>query len=223
MIEPVLHPVPIGELHPTQITVGMREVTAKRKEWRGKGWTKGADFLGTHMFPVVLGPKARYYIIDHHHLALALKGEGVEHVLVNVIADLRRLEPDAFWFVMANRNWMYSYDEKGRRREHTDLPKALDGMIDDPFRSLAGELRRLGGYSKETAPYSEFQWADYLRRRMKLKDLKKDFNSASEQAMKLAKSGDADYLPGWCGPTHSSGTAVGADLCQNLPARSRQR
>jgi hypothetical protein len=27
-----------------------------------------------------------------------------------------------------------------------------------------------------------------------------DFNRALKQAIKLAKSEDADYLPGWCGP-----------------------
>lgn len=208
MIEPVLHPVPIDALRPTQITVGLREVTAKRKEWRDKGGIKGANFLGTHMIPVIIGPKAQYYIVDHHHLGLALKREEVEHVLVNVIADLKALAPDAFWFVMDNRAWMHVYDEKGRRRDYTDLPKSLDGMVDDPFRSLAGELRQLGGYSKETTPYSEFLWADFLRRRMRRKDVEKDFQSALELALNLAKSGDADYLPGWCGPTHSRGAAT---------------
>ena len=129
-------------------------------------------------------------------------------MLVNVIADLKRLAPDAFWFVMDNRAWMHVYDEKGRRRDYTDLPKSLDGMVDDPFRSLAGELRQLGGYSKETTPYSEFLWADFLRRRMRRKDVEKDFQSALELALNLAKGGDADYLPGWCGPTHSRGAAT---------------
>src|SRR5262245_1178867 len=38
--EPLLKPVPITELRPTQITVGLREVNAKRKRWRGTpfGW-----------------------------------------------------------------------------------------------------------------------------------------------------------------------------------------
>jgi len=66
--EPLLHPVPITELRPTQITVGMREVKAKRKRWREEGDTKGAEFLGKHMIPVILGPKQRHYVIDHHHL-----------------------------------------------------------------------------------------------------------------------------------------------------------
>ena len=35
--EPTLNPVPIMELRPTQITVGMREVEEKRRAWREKG------------------------------------------------------------------------------------------------------------------------------------------------------------------------------------------
>ncbi len=88
--EPILHPVPIGELRPTQITVGIREVEAKRKAWRAKTDGQGAEFLGQHMVPAILGPKSRYYVTDHHHLALALHREGVASVLVTVIADLRR-------------------------------------------------------------------------------------------------------------------------------------
>jgi len=47
--EPHIHPVPIAALHPTQITVGMREVEAKRRRWRELRKSK-ADFLGTCVF-----------------------------------------------------------------------------------------------------------------------------------------------------------------------------
>jgi hypothetical protein len=73
-------------------------------------------------------------------------------------------------------------------------------MVDDPFRSLAGELRRAGGFAKDTTPFSEFLWADFLRRRLKRKNVEQDFARAVEKALELAKSRDADYLPGWCGP-----------------------
>ena len=73
-------------------------------------------------------------------------------------------------------------------------------MVDDPFRSLAGELRHAGGFAKDTTPFSEFLWADFLRRRMKRKFVERDFGGAVKQALKLARSLDADYLPGWCGP-----------------------
>ena len=58
--EPILEPVPITSLRPTQITVGMREVMAKRKRWREKDANKGGKYLGKHMIPVVSpGPAMR--------------------------------------------------------------------------------------------------------------------------------------------------------------------
>jgi hypothetical protein len=198
--EPILHTIAIDDLRPTQITVGMREVEAMRKAWRAKEGDKAAAFLGRHMIPVIVGPRGRYYITDHHHLARALHEEGVEGVFVTVIANLRRLEPASFWFVLDNHNWMHPFDEDGRRRRYQDIPTSVEDLVDDPFRSLAGELRRAGGFAKDTTPFSEFLWADYLRRRMKRKLVEKDFGAALKQALKLARSVDADYLPGWCGP-----------------------
>jgi hypothetical protein len=198
--EPVLHPVPIADLRPTQITVGMREVTAKRRAWRAKHGGKAAEFLGQHLIPVILGPKERPYVIDHHHLTRALLDEGVENILTAVVADLRRLEPDAFWFVLDNKSWTHPFDERGKRRGYDDIPKSVKDLVDDPFRSLAGELRRVGGFAKDTTPFSEFLWADFLRRRLKRDDVVKDFDAALAEAQKLAAGEEADYLPGWSGP-----------------------
>src|SRR6266536_6077106 len=103
--EPVLHPVPIKSLRPTQITVGMIEVEEKRKRWREHGEKKKGEFLGKHMIPVILGPKERHYVIDHHHLARALHEEGVKDVLVTIVTDLRELDQDAFWTVLDHRAW----------------------------------------------------------------------------------------------------------------------
>ena len=198
--EPVLTTVKIADLRPTQITVGMREVVIKRKRWREIGMRKGEEFLGKHMIPVVLGPKNRNYVVDHHHLARALHEEGVKQVAVTVTANLSRLDPDEFWSVMDERDWMHPFDAQGRRRHYRDIPKSVADMIDDPFRSLAGELRRAGGFAKETTPFSEFLWADFLRRRMKRKIVESDFDRAIARALQLAKSPDANHLPGWCGP-----------------------
>ncbi len=196
--EPVLHPVAIADLRPTQITVGMREVEVKRNAWRRKEGDKAAEFLGRHTIPVILGPKDRHYVIDHHHLIRALLEEGVRDVLVTVVTRLKRLEPDAFWFVLDNRGWMHPFDDAGRRRAYEDIPESIKGLLDDPFRSLAGELRLAGGFAKDTTPFSEFLWADFLRRRIKRKTVEGDFDGALQQALKLAKTEDADYLPGWC-------------------------
>jgi hypothetical protein len=199
--EPMLTQVAITDLRPTQITVGMREVLAKRKHWRELAKKKGGNFLGRHLIPVILGPKQRNYVIDHHHLARALHDEGVKEIAVTVLANLSKLDADAFWTVMDNRNWMHPFDAKGRRRHYKDIPKSVTELVDDPFRSLAGELRRAGGYAKDTTPFSEFIWADFLRRRMKRKLVERDFQRAVEKALELGRSMDANYLPGWCGPS----------------------
>jgi hypothetical protein len=199
--EPILTPIPIAGLRPTQMTVGYREVAEKRREWRERSDEKGSLFLGRHMIPVILGPKARHYVIDHHHLARALFDEGVSDILVNVVADLRDLKPAEFWVFVDNSGWCHPYDDEGRRRDFDDIPASIEKLKDDPFRSLAGELRRAGGYAKETAAFSEFIWADFLRRRIKRKAVEKSFGRALARALTLAKSPAADHLPGWSGPS----------------------
>jgi len=199
--EPILMPVPVEELRPTQLTVGKREVEIKRKAWRDRTKKKEREFLGRHMIPVIKGPKDHHYIIDHHHLALALHEEGVKDVLVTTYADLSMLDGRIFWATMDARNWVHPFDDTGKRRDFKAIPKSLRDMIDDPYRSLAGELRRIGGFAKETAPFSEFQWADFLRGRVKRTLVEKQFTRALEKALALAKSQDAIYLPGWCGPS----------------------
>jgi hypothetical protein len=204
--EPLLNPVPIRSLRPTQITVGYREVAEKRREWRQRAaenedGEKAAEFLGRHMIPVVRGPKDRHYIVDHHHLCRALIEEGVRDILVNVIADLSGLTRGSLWVYLDSRAWCHPYDADGKRRDFDDIPTSVAKMADDPYRSLAGELRRAGGFAKETTPFSEFIWADFLRRRVKAKLIEDDFEAALQRALALARSQEADYLPGWCGVT----------------------
>ncbi len=199
--EPYVHPIPILSLRPTQMTVGMREVKEKRRRWREhKSDKKRAELLGKHLIPVVLGPDERYYVVDHHHMARALHDEGVKDILVTVIGNLSMVGRDAFWGVMDNKRWVYPYDSKGERRTFKDIPKSVADLKDDPFRSLAGELRRAGGFAKDTTPFSEFLWADFLRRQLSRKMVEDNFAKAVEKGLGLAKSPDAIYLPGWCGP-----------------------
>lgn len=202
--EPRIHPVAIDTLRPTQITVGMREVKAKRKSWRDNKSASGDDFLGTHMIPVIWGPKERYYVIDHHHLCLALHQENVKDIAVSVVADLRKLEKEHFWSFLDSRCWMHPFDTEGRRCSYSDLPEKIADLVDDPYRSLAGGLRLAGGYAKDTTPFSEFLWADFLRLHIGKKQINNDFAAALKESFKLAKSSSADYLPGWCGPVSNA-------------------
>src|SRR5882724_12771552 len=131
--EPLLQPIPIMSLKPTQLTVGMREVKEKRKHWRGHKPKKRAELLGRHMIPVVLGPNKQHYVIDHHHLARALHDEGEKDVLVTVIADLSMVDHQSFWIVMDGHRWVHPYDAKGGRQDFSKLPKTIVDLKDDPY------------------------------------------------------------------------------------------
>jgi hypothetical protein len=90
--------------------------------------------------------------------------------------------------------------EKRNARQYGDIPNAITGLINDPYRSLAGALRRAGGYAKDATPFSEFLWADFMRRRIKRSVVEKKFQRSLKTALAAAKTPEARYLPGWCGP-----------------------
>jgi hypothetical protein len=204
MSEPVPIGVPVTDLCPTQMTVGLREVEIKRKQWREADEDARAKLLRRHVVPVVVGPKGRYFIVDHHHFARALLEEKAPLVAVYVVDDLQGLAKDEFWTFLDNSDWCHAYDSNGRRRDLSDIPKSLADLADDPFRSLVGELIRAGGCAKGTTPFFEFLWADFLRRRIKRDVVEKDFGTALVKALDLAKSLDAKSLPGWSGADPSS-------------------
>ena len=196
----VLERVSVKKLRPTQMTVGLREVHRKRSEWHEKRKELGRAYIETHMIPAIVGPKEQFYIVDHHHLARALYEEGIDEVLVVVLAKLNMLKRDRFWVFLDNRAWVHPFDKDGERCGYEDIPHTVARMEDDPFRSLAGELRRAGGFAKDETPYSEFLWADALRSIIGAKTVRRDFDEALEAALRFARSPDAGYLPGWCGP-----------------------
>jgi hypothetical protein len=205
--EPVLHATPVLELRPTQMTLGMREVVMKQASWKQRDPKDLEKFLGSHMVPVIVGPGQQKYLIDHHHLARALHEIGVESVFVMIVTDLHKLDVETFWNMMDYHGWTHPFDAKGRRRDYAELPETIEDMQDDPYRSLAGELRTIGGFAKDSTPYSEFVWADFLRLRIKPKVVKQDFSGALAVALDLARSEEADYLPGWCAP-HAKAAAM---------------
>ncbi len=197
---PLSHPVDIAGLKPTQMTVGLKEIETRAARLKALAQQDGEKLVRKHIIPVVKGPKEKYYVIDHHHLCRALLLAGSTQVSVTVVLNLARLEKDAFWVFMDNSGLVHPFDDQGKRCDYSDIPKSIEDMTDDPFRSLAGALRRKGGYAKDTTPFSEFLWADFLRRRFDRKDAEKNFEATLAAALELAKRSDADYLPGWCGP-----------------------
>lgn len=191
--------VEIASIAPTQMTIGKIEVEKKREEWSNLSRKNLKRLLESHYFPGVIGPGGIPYIVDRHHLGLALIEEEIKFAGFAVLKDMSEVEPELFWNVMEYFRWAHPFDENGQRCDFRRLPKTLTGMTDDPYRSLAGALREVGGYAKDTSSYSEFLWADFLRNKIPIDLLNIDFKYALSKAKVFALSAKASYLPGWTG------------------------
>jgi hypothetical protein len=198
---PLLARALLKQLRPTQLSVGYAEVELKAQQWARLGKKERKSQLEHHVFPAVLGPGKNYYIVDHHHLGIALLDEGIEEVFVATLDDMSWLEPAVFWRTMEFRAWCHPYDDRGKRRDYRDLPRRLSQLKDDPYRSLAGLVRNAGGFAKDQAPFVEFLWADFFRPLVAAGLIKKDPQRATREGTLLARSNAARYLPGWSGKT----------------------
>jgi hypothetical protein len=202
---PETEQVRIADLHPTQITLGLREVANKRLRWRAR--LRRVNSIGAPRLiaPVVRGEGGRLYLVDRHHLLRAAQLEGVEEVLVRPIADFSKMSTNGFWDALDARGWCHPYNAAGRRQSFAEVPDAIDKLVDDPYRSLASALRRCGGFTKTPKPFSEFAWADYLRPRVAREVLASDLEAALCLALIQAGSPSARHLPGWRpGPSDAS-------------------
>ena len=175
----------ISHLRPSQPCVGFGEVLAKMH--------RGIDHLQDPI-PIVKGPDGNY-IVDHHHEVSALHMLGEEEVHITILHDLSTLPIEHFWPVMRLLKLCYLIDHAGQRISPDRLPKHVSDLTDDPYRSLAWQVRHAGGYRKTMQPFAEFRWAAFFRRvGIESDDI--------ESAVKMAHSWQATHLPGFIGPAH---------------------
>jgi hypothetical protein len=206
---------PIAALRPTQITAGWREVEAKRIRRQ----LNSREDARVDVIPVILGPGKHAYLRDRHHLVLALHRAGIDTVGVAYVDDLSHLDTASFWAVLEERRWVHPYDKNRNRRDFAQMPVSVLQLEDDPFRSLAGELRREGGFVKSNVAYAEFAWADFMRGRIAGDLIGEDFDAALEVALVLARSDEARQLPGWCGTIENPARRAGDIRAQDRSLR----
>jgi hypothetical protein len=205
----------LSELHPTQASVGMAEVRFKAEKLKDKIQRRsGRDILSyllkhNKLEPIVIGPGGIFYITDHHHLARALYEVGETTTCCNIVNNLSDTKPDDFWKYMENNNEVYLKDRNGNAITPHELPTSVKDLSNDPFRSLAGEVREACGFEKgdkgsSGEDYLEFRWADYLRAHwaqtgIAAEDIDTNLDSATDAALRLAAQKEARNLPGYTG------------------------
>ena len=191
--------VQVDRLRPTQMAVGMRAVShKKRKLDKQLAKNKAPERIAfSRPIPAVLGPAGDIFLVDHHHFALALWQAALPYAYVRFIEDLSDRSTQEFWHEMFMAGWLHPFDERGEHVRPDALPLWLYGLRHDPLRDLAWEVREAGGYQKTAKPFAEFHWANYLRRHISLSALRSDPARALDQAMVLAASQAASDLPGY--------------------------
>lgn len=191
-------------LRPTQFAVGKRAALKKAARIRDEdeaGTLK--EYLKEHLIPVVIR-KNRIYILDHHHMLYGLYLSKVDRskVYAEVVANWSDLTEVEFQRRMIDKKYFYDHDENGKPGQKlSELPQSISEMKDDPYRSLAYEVREQGGFKKTKIFYAEFAWADFFRTQITKSALKSNFTEALKRALKLAHSEKAKHLPGYT--THS--------------------
>jgi hypothetical protein len=189
------------------MAVGYREVRVKLQKLDARRVADTDAVMQKRLIPVIAGPGGQLYIRDGHHLALALHLAGRASMLVSIVADLSDLSIEDFWHALDERGWVHPFDGSGRRRQFSRIPSSVLGVEDDPFRSLAGALRRCGVFARSSVPYADFAWADFLRSRIDPDLQARDFAAALALACRLAASHAARHLPGWLGPNATADAA----------------
>jgi hypothetical protein len=190
---------PLGTLRPTQLTVGLRKVAEKRRELKALPAKKRQSHMAAQLYPAVRGPQGKFYILDHHHEAMAALQEGAERVSVGLVSDLSHLSREAFWIYLDHRSWVHCYDRHGRRRTFAELPGRFEDMADDPYRSLSASAQEAGGFAKPDEPFYEFLWANHFRAHIAAALVRKDYDRAVKDAVRLSRSKKSAFLPGWAG------------------------
>lgn len=210
------HSGSIDMIHPTQCTVGYAEVAVKMEELakyeKNDELTK---YLKSKEIPCVLGPDNIIYITDHHHMGLALtilaaewQEENPKKVkeenpftkctfTISYDFSKSKLPIKEFFKVLDSLSLTHRYDVHGQ--PSLDIPKRLIDLKNDHYRSLAGFVRKSGGYKKIDKPYLEFEWADFLRKHITIAEIENDMKEAVTRGVQLCLSEKAKDLPGWTG------------------------
>ena len=194
----------ILDLKPMQIPAGMIEVQSKADALRALKKKEADEWLSERSVPVIEDYKGRKRPVDHHHETRAAWEAGLDDVYTHrylddeLHAQLKALPRDKFYAVTRAMGLFYDRDQFGvGPHDPNHLPETVRSMADDPFRSVAWQVRKRGGYDKTSIPFAEFGWAAYFRERVKTYPTRADFEKAVVEALKIAHDAAARDLPGW--------------------------
>ncbi len=192
----------VEKLYPTQDSFGSLSIGYKVDHIEN-AWNNGnfEEYLDKKIVPSILGPKNKIYILDRHHTAIAISKANIpknkKQLKIEVIHDWSHLTIEEFEQKMVSSHFLW-IDENSTFKT---LPKRLKDLADNPYRSLAWKVRKMGGFKKVKKPFLEFYWSDFFKHNgIKLTSSKEsEILKVLPEAMSLASSTKAKNNPGYIG------------------------
>lgn len=187
----------VENMRPTQVTVGFIEVQIKKNKLSSMNDIALKKYLKSNPIPAVIGPGSKMYLTDKHHMGRALTELKIEKCYFKVEYNLTDIPENKFFQVLEVLELIHPYNEFGSKVDFSKIPLKLQDLIDDPYRSLASEVKRAHGFIKIPKPYIEFEWADFLRSYISIKEIQTDMKSAVDKSLIMCHSAKAKHMPGY--------------------------
>lgn len=201
--QPLLE-LPLAQLHPTQLCVGLAEVRNRQKDFGEESSQERRSYLLSKPVPLARSAKGEVWMIDRHHrLRALLELEPAASAFGYVVLDVASEDPKLVLEELQLRGWLYLHDGRGvGPMSPAALPPNLLGLQDDPFRSLVWKLKKEGVIAAAPLiPFHEFRWGAWLRSRSLPPFSSLHLEPALPAARTLARSRSAAHLAGWQGPS----------------------
>jgi len=200
----------LTKLSPLQGAVGMKQVIYMENRIADDP-KHGRRKLEEDPIKVVAGVGGQLFIIDHHHAAEAWLGAKTEwgaNALCKIVNSEKGLPAefkteDEFWTALKAARLVRLKNASGIDVDVSQLPKTLETMPDDPYRSLAWFVRQKGGFFKTAREFAEFAWADWFRSKSPALEIQNlpsdpnDKNATVDEAVEMAHSSEAENLSGY--------------------------
>ena len=194
--------VPLAELQPTQLCVGMAEIRSRQLDFAKDDPEERRRYLRRKPTPLVRSASGELWMVDRHHRLRALLELDPQATAFGYVAlQLEVAERELVLEALHRRGWLYLYDGRGLGPlSPAALPRSLSGTQDDPYRSLVWKLKREGVVAAAPLiPFHEFRWGAWLRSRTLPPFSSDRLEPALPVARALARSRAASHMAGWQG------------------------
>ena len=194
--------IPLRDLRPTQLCVGLAEIQSRINDFRRDTNEQRRNYLQQKPVPLVRSAAGDLWMIDRHHRLRGLMDLDPEATAFGyIVLEIEVGDRASVLARLESLGWLYLHDGRGLGPQPAgNLPDTLMGLQDDPYRSLVWKLKKQKVIqAAPLIPFHEFRWGAWLRSRTLPPFHSLCLDPALPAARALARSQAASHLAGWIG------------------------